>query len=112
MVERYSMGAIIFHFPPFHRISSFISFFRLRPNGEGEAETIGRKMLKVLYKFAERERFSLEPYFFLIEIEFLLDRFFTDFEDFSDCFGAQPKAQQEQQQHIVDGELWKSRPEF
>lgn len=60
MVERYSMGAIIFHFPPFHRISSFI-FFRLSPKGEGEAETIGRKMLKVLYKFAERERFSLDP---------------------------------------------------
>ena len=36
-------------------------FFRLSPNGEGEAETIGRKMLKVLYEFAERERFSLDP---------------------------------------------------
>ena len=36
-------------------------FFRLSPKGEGEAETIGRKMLKVLYKFAERERFSLDP---------------------------------------------------
>lgn len=35
--------------------------FRLSPKGEGEAETIGRKMLKVLYKFAERERFSLDP---------------------------------------------------
>ncbi len=36
-------------------------FFRLSAKGEGEAETIGRKMLKVLYEFAERERFSLDP---------------------------------------------------
>lgn len=36
-------------------------FFGLSPKGEGEAETIGRKMLKVLYEFAERERFSLDP---------------------------------------------------
>lgn len=36
-------------------------FFRLSPNGEGDAEAIGRKMLKVLYEFAERERFSLDP---------------------------------------------------
>lgn len=35
--------------------------FRLSPKGEGEAEAIGSKMLKVLYKFAERERFSLDP---------------------------------------------------
>lgn len=40
----------------------FILFFvRLSPKGEGEAEAIGRKMLKVLYEFAERERFSLDP---------------------------------------------------
>ena len=40
----------------------FILFFvRLSPKGEGNAETIDRKMLKVLYKFAERERFSLDP---------------------------------------------------
>lgn len=45
-----------------HFIAFFIHFFfRLSPKGEGEAETIGRKMLKVLYKFAERERFSLNP---------------------------------------------------
>lgn len=49
---------------PFFPISShfFILFFvRLSPKGEGEAEAIGRKMLKVLYEFAERERFSLDP---------------------------------------------------
>ena len=51
------MGAIIFHFPPFHRISSFISFFRLRPNGEGDAEAIGRKMLKV----KSRDSLSSQP---------------------------------------------------
>lgn len=45
-----------------HFIAFLHSFlFRLSPKGEGEAETIGRKMLKVLYKFAERERFSLDP---------------------------------------------------
>ena len=49
-----------FIFP--HFIAFLHSFlFRLSPNGEGEAETIGRKMLKVLYEFAERERFSLDP---------------------------------------------------
>ncbi len=49
-----------FIFP--HFIAFLHSFlFRLSPKGEGEAETIGRKMLKVLYEFAERERFSLDP---------------------------------------------------
>lgn len=45
-----------------HFIAFLHSFlFRLSPKGEGEAEAIGRKMLKVLYEFAERERFSLDP---------------------------------------------------